>query len=179
MRTAGCGVIHSVGLERETERMRKAVILTTAVLFTALSAPMAFAGPYTDDLSKCLVRSSSDTDKVILVKWIFALLTLNPAVKSLSSVTDDQRQALDKDGALLMQRLILTDCHDETVAALKNEGMEAAQSSFQVLGQVAGRSLFSDPAVQKGMQGFMQYIDQDKWSAISKEAGVPVPATAK
>lgn len=147
----------------------------SAVLFVALTAPAASAGIYTDDLSRCLVSSSSDADKTTLVRWMFALITLNPAVQSLSSVTDAQRQAFDKQGAELMQRLVLTDCHSQTVAAVKYEGAGAFQASFQVLGQVAAGGLMSHPAVQAGMQGLTKYIDEDKWKAVAKEAGVSDP----
>jgi uncharacterized protein YchJ len=145
-----------------------------AALLLALSfGSAASAGIYTDDLSRCLVKSATAEDQAQLVRWEFAEFALNPALSTVSSVTSDQRKALERQSAALFERLVLTDCRKETEAALKYEGNVAFQASFAVLGQVAARGLMSDPKVNEGMAGMVAFLDSPKWDAMAKEAGIP------
>ena len=141
-------------------------------------AGMAQAGIYTDDLSRCLVRSATADDQKMLMGWIFAMFTSSPTVAAMSKVTPAEREASDRRTADLMQRLIYTDCHKETVDALKYEGSAAFEASFSMLGQVAVRALFSDPATRTELQKFGTYFDQQKQKALFAEAGLP-PASEK
>ena len=126
-------------------------------------------------MAKCLVQSTSAEDQATLVKWIFAQLALNPAVKPLSSVNAKQRDTLDRQMAVIYGRLIFSDCHKETVDALKYEGALGFQQSFSVLGQVAARGLMSNPAVVAGLQAFGKYSDKEKMNQLYKDAGLPPP----
>jgi hypothetical protein len=40
----------------------------TASIWTSMAA----AGPYSDDLAKCLVKSTTKEDRVSLIRWLFA-----------------------------------------------------------------------------------------------------------
>lgn len=157
--------------------MRKIITATALLAATFLAsisfAPRAVAGPFADDLSKCLANNANKDDQVVLVQWMFAMLSLNPSVKSLAVVTDDQRSEYNKKAAEMIQRLLLVDCHTEAVAALKNEGASALQTSFEIVGQVAARGLMSDPKVDAGMGGLVNYTDQAKWAQLYKDAGLP------
>ena len=135
-----------------------------------MSAP-ANAGLYGDDLARCLVKSATSEQKTILVKWIFTVVTLHPAIKSLTSVTDEQRSHLNKDAAMVFQTLLTETCKTETEAALKYEGGPAIEQGFSVLGQIAARDLMSDPEVTKGMEEFSKYLDESKFQELSKAAG--------
>jgi len=128
---------------------------------------------YTDDLSKCLVKSTNTNDRVVLVQWMFATLTLHPAVQSFVSVPDAKRDSATKTAASLFARLLTADCRKETVNALKYEGAAAIGASFQVLGQVASRDLMTDPHVATGMKQLGNDLDGDqKLKELLKEAGV-------
>ena len=148
--------------------------LVTAILTLALvgAATGAAAGPYTDDLSKCLVRSTSPADQSALMQWMFGLLSLNPAVKADSNLTPQKREAYDRKASALMERLLTSDCHKETVEALKYEGNSAIEASFRVLGEVAFRGLMSDPNVAADLQAFAGYVDPAKLLELGKEAGI-------
>jgi hypothetical protein len=93
---------------------------------------------------------------------MFASMALHPEVKSIASVTDAQRNELNKRAAKLFERLVAESCKTETQDAVKYEGPNTLESGFQVLGQVAARGLFSDPAVAKGMSDFGQHIDKQR-----------------
>lgn len=56
-------------------------------------------------------------------------------------------------------------CKAQTQQALKYEGAVALQVAFQLLGQVAARELFSDPAVAGGMADLEKHFDKQKLEA--------------
>ena len=141
------------------------LVVWVAFSLTVLSES-AEAGPYSDELAKCLVKSTTDADKNYLVKWLFAAAALHPAVKSIASVTDAERNELNKNAAKLFERLMTESCKSETQDALKYEGPTTLQASFEVLGQVAGRGLLSDPTVAKSMADFANYLDKQKFDKL-------------
>jgi len=142
-------------------RIARAVsFLGTLVVLAA--APRTLAGPYTDALGKCLVESTTPAEKTALVRWIFAMMALHPDVQSVSAVTPQQRTAISKQTAQLFQRLLTEACGTEVRQAIRYEGKETIQTSFQLLGQVAARELFMNPRVAEGLTEFSKYVDQDK-----------------
>lgn len=133
------------------------------ILFTLfLVSNSANAGLFSDDLSRCLVQSTTDTDKVSLVKWIFTMASQHKEVRSLSNATKVDIDALNKQTATLFTRLIVDDCNTQTRAAMINEGPLSIQVAFQTLGQVASMQLFNDPEVNTAMEGIRKYIDNDR-----------------
>jgi len=155
--------------------MRPAVS-AVSLFMAALLSSAASAGVYTDDLTKCLVKSSSADDQILLVQWIFSAFALNPAVAPLSSISAEQREEINKRTAALTERLLTVDCHKESVAAIKYEGITAISSGFQALGEVASRGLMNDPKVAAGMGDLDKYYDNGKLNELGQEAGVPAPA---
>ena len=154
--------------------MTRRIFLAAGFVVSALLTQTASAGIYSDDLTRCVVKSASPADQELLVQWMFAALSLNPAVKPLTSITAQQRDDYNKRGADLFVRLVAVDCASAATDALKNEGAPALIQSFQMLGQVAGRSLMSNPEVSKGMQGLNKYLkDDQRLKALSKATGMP------
>lgn len=138
-----------------------------AILALSLSIPgMAAAGPYSDEMAKCLVASTSETDKNFLVKWMFAAAALHPAVKSASSVTDAQRSEINIKAAKLFERLLTESCKTQVQQAVKYEGPSTIESAFQILGQVAARGLFSDPRVNGFIAQLGNHIDKQKLETV-------------
>ena len=140
-----------------------------------LLATTALAGPYTDDLSKCLVASTTQNDRVALARWIFIAFSAHPAVAPLSAVkTPDIESANAEVGGLFMK--LLTDtCRDKAKMALQYEGPAAMQFSFQALGQVAGMELASNPDVKAKMSGFAKHLDEARLKELQSE---PIPKAA-
>lgn len=156
--------------------MRRLIALAAAVVGLIATAP-AQAGVYTDDLSKCIVKSTSEGDRTRIVEFIFAAMAADPAVKPMSNVTPQQFSELGRGFASLEQRLLFVDCRSQAVEALKYEGTSVIEASFTVLGSVAMRGLMTDPATQAAMTSVDAYADRDKWAAFFKEAGIhPAPA---
>ena len=141
---------------------RQVVAVAMAVSVCALNAGAAHAGPYSDDLAKCLVESTTATDKNALVKWMFAMAALHPAVKSIASITEAERTQSSRSTAQLFERLLTESCRTQTRQAVKYEGAAALQTGFEMLGQVAARELFADPNVARGLADLENHIDSQK-----------------
>lgn len=135
-------------------------------LFTSLTVNAQSA---TDAMAECLVASSSEEDRLTLVKWMFSAMSLHPAVQELSEISDADRETASRDMAELMTRLLTVDCQDESKAAVATDGQIAMQNSFAVLGQVAGTELFTNGNVMVGMGYLQQFIDQH---AINAALGI-------
>ncbi len=150
-------------------------VIKAALLLVALASvgTPAVAGVYTDDMSKCLVKSTNADDKATLMLWVFSALSSHPAVQKYAKMTEDDRLSFARKASELMQRLLTVDCRAETVAALKYEGPSSLEASFNVLGQVAMRGLMSDPSVAGELAELNTYLDKTKWNALMKEAGLP------
>ena len=155
--------------------MKKRHVITffaPALFVLAAVAPRpASAGVYTDDLSKCLVSRTTPDQKAILVNWMFSAMSLNPAVARFAAIPDAQRKAFNVDMARLFESLVTVTCKSEMQLAIRYEGNAAIGAAFNVLGQVAGRELFSNPEVAKGMSELEKYVDEDKIKAVLNPAG--------
>ena len=46
-------------------------IIICAVLFVSALGTSVIAGPFTEELGKCIVRSTTNDDRNNLIKWIF------------------------------------------------------------------------------------------------------------
>ncbi|MFT4074782.1 MAG: hypothetical protein QM647_04555 [Asticcacaulis sp.] len=152
--------------------MFKKIAITASILASLAAFSPAYAGPYTDDLSKCLVKSASPSDQKDLIRWIFAAIALHPDIRSMANISPDERAAINKTAASLMVRLLTEDCRTESVVALKYEGTVSVQTSFSLLGQIAAQGIFTAPEVAAGMADLTANVDADKLNALYKEAGV-------
>jgi len=132
-------------------------LIIVGIIFLFFSG--ANAGVYSDDLSRCLIESSTPSDKMVLVKWMFTAMSLHPAVKSIASVSTKQIDNANKETADLFIKLLTRSCKEQAIKAIKYEGAVALQSSFGVFGQVAAKELFSNPDVAAGMAGLNKYMN--------------------
>lgn len=152
----------------------KAAAIGAVFSLALLTTQSVTAGPYSDEMAKCLVTSTSETDKNFLVKWIFAAASLHPAVKSISSISDAQRNEMNVKTAKLFERLLTESCKAQVQQAVKYEGPGTIEAAFQVLGQVAGRGLFSDPSVAGYVTQLGKHVDPKKMESV-----LGAPKTAK
>jgi hypothetical protein len=156
-------------------RLKSALLMS--VLLTGMSAA-AYAGPYADDLSKCLVSSTNKDDRLQLVKWMFVAMGTHPAVRTVASVTPQQVDAANQSTAKLFTRLLTQDCAGQAQKALQYEGPATIELSFQLLGQVAARELFTDPSVMTAMKGLTNYLDQKQLAAVLQVKSAPLGGAA-
>ena len=137
-------------------------VFLVGLLSLGLAPTPAVAGPFTDDLSKCLVSKTTPDDKIVLVRWIFATMALNPSVGEMASVSEVKRVDVTKQAAALFETLLTDRCLPEAQKASKYEGSTAFEASFRVLGEIAAAGLFSDPKVREASSQIAKYLDGKK-----------------
>ena len=101
-------------------------------------------------------------------------MSLNPAISKFVSIPSEKRKSFNIEMAELFETLMTVTCKSEAQLAVKYEGGQAIATSFNLLGQVAGRELFTNPEVAKGMADLDTYIDMDKISDAIDLAKPPV-----
>ena len=141
---------------------RSVVFAAAAALNVLFAAPVVAGEPYTDELSKCLVRSTTSENKTLLIQWIFSVIALHPDVARLAPVSDSDRSEINKKTAALFESLLTQACRSETAEALRYEGQAALSGSFNVLGQVAARELFTNPKVASGLAELEKSINAER-----------------
>lgn len=134
------------------------------LLLSTLLSSSVLAGPFTDEMAKCLVRKTSDADKTLLMKWMYSAMSKHPDVKAMSNVSPAQSVAISKKTAAMVTTLLTKRCKSETAQALKYEGGSSFKASFAVLGQVAMKGLMTDPNVGGYLGGLGKYIDKEEFN---------------
>lgn len=125
-------------------------------------APAASAGPHGEALSKCLVKSITAEEKLTLLRWSFFMFAAHPAVEKDSAITPEQRSAMSKKAAKVIERLLTQSCAAESLAASKHEGASGLQTGFALLSQRAINDLVMSPEVSAAMTECIQFIDREK-----------------
>lgn len=135
----------------------------------------ALAGPYADDMAKCLVKQTGPEERAAIMKWMFAAMSLHPDVASMAKIDTASRNSINSSVGALFQRLLVDSCRAETKQAVRFEGALAIQTAFSVLGQVAMQELMTNPNVSAGLVELEKYVDQK----LIAELGTPDPEPAK
>lgn len=148
--------------------MRRMTAVVAVAGLCVLGSMPVHAGVYTDDLSRCLVDSTSKDDRLALVRWMFSAAAAHPAVADVAKITPAQLDDANKSIAGLLMRLLTETCTEQAKKAFKYDGPTAFPASFQVLGQVAGTELFASPEVATAMTGMEKYVDSAKLEALGK-----------
>jgi hypothetical protein len=131
-----------------------------------LGSSGAAAGVYSDEMTKCLVSSTTDEDKIGLVRWMFAAASRHPAVKDVISVAEGEMEKATEQAAAIFERLLTESCAKQLHEAVKYEGQPAVAASFTALGQVAGIALMGHPEVAVGLQALEAKLDKAKVRAV-------------
>lgn len=143
------------------------IITVLSFLFNISNQPI-FAGPFGDEMAKCLVSSTNNRDRNKLVKWIFRVYGDHPEVSYMIDLSEREKNVIDKDVADIFTRLLSKDCSDETKKALDYEGDNVMFTAFQVLGQVAAKGFNNHPDVERAINKFVKLVDLEKLDYLSK-----------
>lgn len=87
-----------------------------------------------------------------------------------SGLTGADKEAYLESFADIFTRLVTQDCRAEAELAFKYEGAVAAETSFQLLGQVAMEDLMTNPRVDAYFGSLESYIDEDDFDGITLQA---------
>ena len=156
-----------VAMRKSPMNCSRTLVRVFLVALAMMAGAHAVAGPYGDDMAKCLVKSAGPNDRTVFIRWLFAAIALHPDVASMSTISAKRRDDFNKGAAALFQRLLTESCRSETQQAIRYEGPATIQYAFQVFGQAAAGDLFANPSVAAGMKDLVKYMDQDKIKALS------------
>lgn len=136
------------------------ILLTLS--FFDLTEKRIIAGPFGDDMSRCLVLATNSRDNSLLGRWLVRVYGEHSDSKDLTNLSSYDKELIDRDVARLFTRLLSQDCKAETKKALKFEGDAVMFNAFQVLGEVAGKELIENKDVSKAINKFTEYIEYEK-----------------
>ena len=119
----------------------------------------SFAGPFTDDFSKCLVTKTTAQEKTDLVKWIYVTISFHPQLSQMSNLTAEDVEMANIRVADYMTNVFAYKCNDELNQAIKYEGEESVFYAFELLGELAMGELMQDQGVTAASELFIQYVD--------------------
>ncbi len=143
------------------------IFASLSFLFNISNEPI-FAGPFGDEMARCLVTSTNKRDKAKLVKWVLKVYGEHPEVSNMVNLSEREKNVIDKDVAQIFTRLLSEDCADETKKALDYEGDKVMYTAFSVLGQVAAKGFNEHPNVANSMNKFIELIDTEKLDYLNK-----------
>lgn len=136
-----------------------------AILFClSITAPLSFAGQYSDAAKSCISHSTTGKDRIDLAKWIFAIMSTHPEVRQMSIISTAESNGLNKNAGMVFNRLLLTDCKSEFAVLIKEEGPTAFSEAFSTFGELAMEELMQNPSVKNSFEAFTKHLDMKKIS---------------
>ena len=150
--------------------MRKKIlyIFTVLTFLLNISNQPTFAGPFADEMAKCLVTSTNNRDRNKLLKWMFKIYSDHPEVSYMVDLSDREKKVIDKEMADLFTRLLSEDCFEESKNAQKYEGNIVFVNAFRILGQTAAQGFLGNPDVQRSMKKVYGLMDYEKLDYLGK-----------
>lgn len=121
-------------------------------------------------LSRCLVASTTEADRIAFVRWMFMAMSKHPEVADLATVTEQQRADATRTTALLLQRLVITDCRQQALDAFRVSGLDGISTAFEVVGEVAVGGLITHPAVNAQFESLATYQNTAAWEKFARDA---------
>jgi hypothetical protein len=144
-------------------------VVVTALMILLLGSGNLWAGPYSDELSRCVVDNTTQEDRAALVRWMFLALSRHPAVQGIANMDDEALDAANQSMGELITRLLAGTCREETRTAVNYEGEATITAAFTLLGQVAATELMGHPEVASAMSGLETHIDEDALAEVFAE----------
>lgn len=148
--------------------MRK--LLFGAVALACAAAGSARADDLSQALGKCLLAHASAEDHVVLTQWVFIAMSRAPALHDMSKVTPEQSEHTAAAAAKAVDRLVLHDCRDQAVAAVRANGPNALHDAFEMFSRIGLRDVMSDAAVTAELGKMGAHVDQQGWTELMQAA---------
>lgn len=152
---------------------RTGMAALAAVALLGLAAPgTARAAAADDALGQCMIAWVTTEDQRDLSLWMVIALASHPDIVDSVPVAPAVREANARRVAAVLERLVLIDCHDASVAALKAGGAEALTDPFSALTTAAAQTLFTQPSLAASLGEVRRYMDEHHYDGLIREAGL-------
>lgn len=118
-------------------------------------------------LGECFVAKSTGEDRIALVRWIAGAMLASPKLSDLAHVDAQKNDQAQQQIAVILTRLMTKDCLAQTRAVAKTGNASAGfEIAGSVLGKMAVKELFSDPAASAAVSGFSRYLKPDDFKVL-------------
>lgn len=142
-------------------------LLIIGAMVAAPSISNAQTPAQNDALTSCVVRSATQADSVVLMRWLFIAISRHPDLPQNVRVGDAEGLAANRDMGALVNRMLFEACEAETRAAVAANGPEAAvEAVFGTLGEKAMTDLMGNSDVMASVIQLGAYIDRTRFEAL-------------
>ena len=145
--------------------MKKLAIISVTMLLTLMSLT-AQANQSTQMLATCLTDSLNGKERKELAKWIFLAISSHSTIKPYSKATSTDIDKSNQFVGSLITRLLTSDCPAQAKAAFEQDGSQAFEQAFTVVGEVAMQELMTEPSVSQSLSAFEKYMDNSKFEQV-------------
>lgn len=146
-----------------------AIVLAAVGLQTLAPAK---AGVLGDDLTRCFLKKATEADRTAFMGWMFSAISADSELNKLTTLDRVKRDSLSENAGATMQRLLISDCRQEAIAAIKSEGMGVIEQPFEELGRQATEQMFRSPVAQVELEALDKGFDANALQALAREAGI-------
>ena len=140
--------------------MRKIKILFYFILSFLISTNSFSSTIYQTEITNCLLKNTSERDKIILARWLMTAMSEHSSIKSKINLPVRTKQEFQQAFANYVEYILGDKCLKEARNAIKydEKGFEKA---FELLGEVAMINLMEDPNVLKSLEEWVNYVSED------------------
>ena len=112
-------------------------------------------------LTQCVVLRTTGADRLLTVRWLFAMMTNSPQISDLSNVPAERTKELNQGFAKLLTRIITKDCIAEVRPLAADNLDEAFGLVGKALGETGMNELMSGKEVDNAMSDYADFISED------------------
>lgn len=136
--------------------------LKLSIGFVMAIPTVTFANIYDDNLTRCVVESTTAKENQTLVQWMYMALSASPDIHQFSKLSTMDEKQINQNVALLFQSLLKDRCHKELELVTKYSDESGLDQAFRTLGQTAMLGIMKQPEVTNKIGEFLQYMKTDK-----------------
>jgi hypothetical protein len=149
--------------------MKQLIFAAMFALGLAPASAYAQAAAETDPLRACVTRSVTGEESVVTARWLFIAMSRHPSLPQTARVNDADGLEANRQMGALVNRLLFEACANETRAAVRASGREAAVNVvFGTLGEKAMTDLMGNPDVLASVIQLGAYVDRARFEALAQ-----------
>ena len=138
--------------------MKKIIIFIIVFL---ISQSNLYAGQYSNKFANCLIKNTTERDKIVLIRWITSAISQHPALQNEFNIENSKIKNHEIAVADYMQYILGTVCLKESKDVLNFEGIDSFGRAFELLGELAMQSLMKNKDVKHALENWVIYLDKD------------------
>lgn len=118
-------------------------------------------------LSQCIALRTTGADRLLIARWLFAVMSKSPQISDLSAVTAAHTAELNSDFAKLMTRIVTKDCIEQVRPLAAGNVKDAFEQVGAALGETAMGELMGGKEVDKAVGAYTEYLSEDAFKPLT------------